>query len=536
MALVAIPFFVFAGVWLAYRRGLGGVIMLWTERARELAGATFSWLYLGVGALSILVVLLAVICIGTVRIGGKDAPMRVIPVEAVALGFAASTSVGLLFWAAGEPLFHMHNPPPVNGIRRMSSEAQILARSATYLHWAVLAHMTFGLFMIGFAIATGTLKGRRSVESVLAGTGLRRRAAWGDLLDGIIFIFAILALVAALASAAVSITAQGLAISGTRLGTGMLTGVLVALVLASVFLGARPLGSSLAAVARVSLFLLLIFLLLIVILGPKGYILGGGLKALWWMIKYFPSLMFNGFLDAPGGWAGRWTITHLGGWMLLAPIVGYALSRAARGYTLASAVRYLVIAPMFLSILTILVLGGLALSVDRTGGQIWAELPPLGTDSALLLALNELWAPRLMRVILLILSVLFFITFAGAATHAILHITVPGDDSDRRVIMERRALLLFWMIAFGFGGWCLLHYGGIGTMSSVSRLGAIPGVFITLGAVLAVFRLCLTAPKKLRPPEPVDPAAYRHQKQFDDNAAKVVGTVKRGHRRKTDGY
>ncbi len=534
MALVVVPFFVFAGVWWAFRRGFGASIMNWTEWAREWTVGVFGWLYLGVGALSILALILALVCIGTVRIGGPSAPIRVTPFEAIAYGFAASTSIGILFWAAGEPLYHVHLPPPVLGLRALSPEAQIMARTATYLHWGILMHVTFGLFMVAFALATGTLRGRRSVESVIAGARLRRRAAWGDFLDGTVFLFVILALIAALASAVVSVTAQGLAISGTRLGGGTMTGVLVFLVLASVFLGARPIGASMAATARVALVLLLVFLLLVLIFGPRGYAFIGGIKAAWGVLRYFPSLMFNGFLQDPGAWAGRWTITHLGGWMLLAPVIGYALSRAARGYTLAHAIVFLVIMPMFVSIFCILVLGGLALNIDRVDGSLWASVPRLGTDSALLLALNELWAPKFLRVILLILSVLFFVTFAGATVHAIMHIVVPGEDSDRRVITERRALLLVWGLAFGFAAWCLLHYGGIGAIASTSRLGAIPAVFVTLGAVLTVLRLCLTAPGKLRPPvEEVDASAYRHQKSFDVKAGEVVGRVKAGDRRKS---
>ncbi len=505
MALVVIPFFVFAGAWLSYRRGLGPLILDSTEGARQTSVALLSWLYLGVAALSIIAVILAAVLIGGVRIGGKDAPIRVTAGEAVAVGFGATTSVGLLFWAAGEPLFHMQAPPPGFGLVPRSPDAAVMARTAAYLHWAVLAHLTFGLFMVGFALSTGTLRARRSVESVLSGARLGRRTAWGDLLDGIVFLFVVLALVGALASATVSITAQGLAISGTPLMRGVLTGVLVALVLSAVFLGARPIGKSLAATARIALMLLLVFLLLVFVLGPKGYIFGGGFKALWWMIRDFFPLLFLGFLDEPGTWAGRWTITHLGGWMLLAPVVGYALSRAARGYSIGAAIRLFVFQPMLLNILTIMVLGGLALSVDG-GGRIYGELPRVGTDGALLLALNDLWAPKTMRVFLLLLSLLFFVTFAGAVTQAVVHIVVPGADSDRRVISERRALLLLWAVGLGFGGWCLLHYGGMGEIAALSRLGAIPGVFVTLGAALAVLRLSLRGPKALHPPAaPVDP-------------------------------
>ena len=504
MALVVIPFFVFAAVWMTFRFGHGPRVTAWAETTREWFAATFGWLYLGVGAASIVVVLLAWMLIGSVRVGGDEAPARVTPFEAVAVGFAASTSIGLLFWAGGEPLFHVHQTSPLDGMRPLSRDAQVLARSMTYLNLGLLSHALFGAFMIAFAISTGTLQGRRSLESAIAGARVYRRAAWGDFLDAVVFVFVILALISALFSATVSVTAQGLALTGGAFRPGLLTGVLVLLTVTGVFLGARPLGSSLATVARVSLILLLVFLAVVLVFGPKGYTLGGGLKALWWTIRYLPTLMFGGLAGAGAG-EGGWTVAHLGGWMLLAPLVGYTLSRAAQGYTLADAILYLVAIPVLLSILCILVLGGLTLAVDGQGGRLWAQMPRLGTDNILLAALNGLWPARFLRALLMILSVLAFVTFLGAMTHAIVHVTVPGKDGDRRTIVERRTLLVVWAVGIGLAAWFLLHYGGSQPVTAASQLGAVPGVLVAFGTVLAVFRLALTAPRRLRPPvEEVD--------------------------------
>lgn len=528
LVLVAIPLFVFAGVWMLTRRGLGPAIISASGWAREASIATLSWLFLGVGMLAIIVVLLAALLIGTVKIGGKDAPLRVTPGEGVAIGFAATTSLSLLFWAGGEPLFHFHVPPEDFSVRAESRDAAIIARAAAYFHWAVLSHAIFGLFMVAFAISAGTLGGRASVESALAGRKLLRPTAWGDLVDTLVVLFAVLAVIGTVATAAVSIMAQGLSFSGTGLRPFAMTALVIALVLAAVFIGARPIGASMATASRVTLGLLMLFLVLVVVMGPKGPIIIGGFRGLVAMVREFPTLMFGGFLGYPQDWAGRWTMTHLGSWLVLAPLLGYTLSRAAQGYSLLMAIRMFVFAPMLLSILVIWVLGGLTLAMDD-GGKIWAQVPRLGSDSALLLAMNNLWAPRMMRGLLLLLSVLFFITFAGAMTHALVHIGVTGPDADRRVITERRALLILWTIGLGGAGWSLVHYSGASATMAVSQLGAIPGVFIALGVAFTVLRLSLGGPSRLHPPlPPVDPGA----KPRHDDTAQVVGEVRRGTRRK----
>ncbi len=530
IGLILFPFFVFASVWFAFRRGYGAQVIQASEGLRQGAGTTFGILYMAVAFLTIIAVIYALFMLGGVRIGGMKAHRRVTPFEAIAVGFAASTSMMLLFWAGGEPIFHVHQPPAIFGMRAFSAETQIFARAAAYLHWGVLAHMTFALFLIAFSVSVGTLRQNRSVISLFKGYRLGRPSLGADFLDGIIIIFATLTLIGMLGGAVVSLASQIGPLFGIKVGSGGILTILTILIFCAIILAARPIGLTMATVARVALVTLLILLLFIFLLGPKGYILGGGFKAIGVMVRDFPDFMLGGAGMVRGDWTMRWTITHLGNWFVLAPLVGYFLSRTARGYSVGQAVCYLAIIPMLLTILVILVIGGLALSVDgRSGGGLWSGMTPYGTDSATLRAVGSLWGAPVLKVLLLLVGASAFVTFAAAMIHAILHITVPGDDSNAKVIMYRRTALVIFGLALGFAGWAVIHYGGMGSVAAVGRLGAIPGMLMTLGCVITVIRLGLLPSHRLKPPEAeVDADAYRTQ-----TALKVepVGSVKLDRRR-----
>ncbi len=530
IGLIVFPFFVFAGVWFAFRRGFGAQTIQVAEGLRQGAGMTFGILYMAIAVLTIIAVFYGLIMLGKVQIGGKGAFRRVTPGEAIAVGFAASTSIGLLFWAAGEPLFHVHRPPGDFGITPLTRDAQIMARAAAYLHWGVLAHMTYALFLIGFSVSVGTLRQGRSATSLYHGYRLQRLSLSSDLLDGMIIIFATLALIAMLGGAVISVSAEIVALMPVSMGPAGLLTILLLMVFAAIILAARPIGTSMAAVSRAGLATLMILLLLVFILGPKGFILTGGFKAIWVMLRELPDFMLAGIGMGRDDWTLRWTITHFGNWIIFAPLVGYFLSRAARGYSVSEAVVCFAIVPMLLTILAILIFGGLALSIDsRSGGGLWSGVEQFGTDSALLRSVGSLWGAPVLKTLLLLVGITAFVTFAAAIIHAILHIAVPGEDSDRRVITNRRVALVLFGLALAFAGWACIRYGGMGSVAAVGRLGVIPGVLITLACIIGVLRLGLLPAHRLKPPDAdIDASAYRTQTAVQ---VEPVGSVKLDKRR-----
>ena len=76
-----------------------------------------------------------------IRIGGPEARPVIGRFAAIAIGVAASTSLGLLFWAAAEPVYHAHQPPRSFGLDAAERRcARLFARAATYLHWSLTVH------------------------------------------------------------------------------------------------------------------------------------------------------------------------------------------------------------------------------------------------------------------------------------------------------------------------------------------------------------------------------------------------------------
>lgn len=536
MGLIVMPILLLIGLWAVAKKGRMDSVVAASEKLRVAGFEMLGWLFIGVAVLAIIATILGAGMLGRIKIGGPDALPRLSPFECTAVGVAASTSIGLLFWASAEPLFHARSLPGVFDVMRNSLEAQVLGRSAAYLHWGILAHLIYGLFMIGFAITVHTQWGAPSLDSVLSGPrhGQRLRVR-GGLMDGASIGFGLLALVAGLAGGAIVIAALTSHLTGMRFGGGSAAVIVAILAVSAVLVGARPVSRSYAALACAGLILLYIFLLALFILGPsKGFVLGGGLRALWWSVKYFPQFMIDGL---SGVWSERWTIVYLGGWMTFGPLVGYFMSRAARGYSLANALRMFIFAPMFITILTILIIGGVTLALDRnSGGAIWAAVQGRGPDDAIIVMLSMLRGSILLKCLLVALLTLFLVSFAGGIVHAVLYMVVPGDDADRRVIADRRAGLIVMLLLFAGASMAALRWNIIPGMEAVARLGAFPGVIITLLTALAVLRLCFTPAHKLAPPKAkLDGGKAGKQErlklEYTDDPHEVGGSIKRRPRR-----
>lgn len=536
MGLIVMPILLLVCLWAAAKKGRMGSVIAASEKFRLAGFEMLGWLFIGVAVLAVLAMLLGAGMLGRIKIGGPDALPRLAPFECKAVGVAASTSIGLLFWASAEPLFHARSLPGAFDVMRNSLEAQVLGRSAAYLHWGILAHLIYGMFMIGFAITVHTQWGAPSLDTVLSGPRFGKRLrVRGGLMDGASIGFGLLALVAGLAGGALVMSALMSHLSGTPHGGGTAAIIVAILAILAVMIGARPVSRSYAALACAGLTLLYVFLLALFILGPsKGFVLGGGLRALWWSIKYSPQFMIDGL---NGVWSERWTIVYLGGWMTFGPLVGYFMSRAARGYSLANALRMFVFAPMFITILTILIIGGVTLAVDRnSGGAIWVAVQGRGPDDAIVATLSMLRGSILLKCLLLVLITLFLVSFAGGIVHSVLYMVVPGDDANRRVIADRRAGLIVMLLLFAGAAIAAIRWNMVPGIEALARLGAFPGVIITLLSALAVLSLCFTPASKLAPPKTKPDAGKGGQQgtlklEYTDDPHAVGGSIKRPPRR-----
>src|SRR5687767_1171232 len=73
---------------------------------------------------------------GRTTFGGVGAKRLLKPWDWCAVAIGVNTAVGILFWAAAEPIFHLTQPPISLGLAAYSPEAGTFALSTLYMHWS----------------------------------------------------------------------------------------------------------------------------------------------------------------------------------------------------------------------------------------------------------------------------------------------------------------------------------------------------------------------------------------------------------------
>ena len=492
-------FFVFVAGWSGYGPSLAALAqesLVWLMN-------TVGWAFVGVGLAVIIVSVLMFSQLGSYRIGGPETKPGHSTFTAVAIGVAASTSLGLLFWATAEPLYHVHQPPRSLGLLPLTDGSQVFARYATMIHWAIIAPIMNALCMIVFGLTVQNIKRRPTLDGVAFRAAEPRPV--GTVLDGSLVFFATLMAVGAFASCTLALSGEM-----TRFGsTGPNPAALFALALAMVFVifvaGARPIRTVYSVLARGGLILMILMMVATLLIGPTLSIIGGGLRALWHMIWALPSMLSFTGLSSGDAWPQTWTMTHWGNAMLLAPLIGLFLSRAARGFRVGEAVMCFAVIPAAVTMLWVVVFGGLALSVDQaTGGSIWATIGRGGADDATYAALWSLPAGESLVVGFVMLIALAFATFGAAMLHAVMRICAPGADDDQETGDARASIATLWCAGIGLAGWGLASYGVGPVVDTIARLGSLPALFVTIAILVGALRLMM-APRSLNVIAKADP-------------------------------
>ena len=484
------PFLALVLVFIAGWTGFGPQLTVFAQASLAWLMQSLGWLFVVVGVVAVFAIIGIYGLLGSIRIGGADTRPGHSPFTAIAIGVAASTSLGVLFWATAEPVSHVHQPPGSMGLSPRSLDAQTFALTAAMIHWAVIANVMNALCMAVFGLTIHNLKRTPTLDGAIFRAEEARPV--GSVLDSFLVFFATLMVVGAFASCAVALSGEM-----TRFGSNEPNpAALFALALAMIFVifvaGARPIRTVFAMLARAALILMFLMMAVTVLIGPSADILGGGFQALWNMIWSLPSVLSFSGLSNGDTWPQTWTMTHWGNAMLLAPLIGLFLSRAARGFPVSDAIFYFSIVPAAITMLWIIVFGGLAISIDEaTNGSIWAAMTQGSADDASYRALWALPGGESLMIGFIILLALAFVTFAAAMLHAVMRICAPGSDSDPAVGAARGSIASVWCLGLGLTGWGFASYGVGPVIDTLARLGGLPALFVTVGFLVAALRLVL---------------------------------------------
>ena len=439
---------------------------------------SFGWFYIVVVAVFLAVVLaLAVLPSGQLRLGPDDADPDFPYPSWLAMLFAAGMGIGLMYFAVAEPVQHYAAPPEaVPGTFDAAREAMVI----TFIHWGVHAwgvYALVGLSLAYFAHRKGLPLTLRS--GLVPLLGRRVNGPLGDAVD----IFAIWGTLFGIA------TSLGLGVAQINSGLTYLTGLpsdpwvqvsLIVLVMgaatASVLTG---LDRGVRRLSELNLAIAVCLMLFVLIVGPTGFLMKALVQNFGLYLDHFFVRTFNLYAYEPRGWMADWTLFYWAWWIAWSPFVGMFIARISRGRTIREFVVGVLLVPTGFTFMWMTVFGNTAISLDM-GSAYGAIAEAVRTDlsTSIFHFFEELPGTRLTSALTVLLVAVFFVTSADSGSLVIDTIASGGADDTPR--WQR----VYWCVLEGAAAALLLLAGGLNALQAATLIAALP--FAVIMILLAV--------------------------------------------------
>jgi len=319
--------------------------------------------------------------------------------------FITGTAMGLVVWAAAEPLRHLAGNPLIGKDDFVDGRSGGRALGLTMFHWG--AHIWAVFSLTGLAIAQAGHKHGlplRLSSALYPLLGRQVRRLPGILVDVVALVAGLLVLMPVLAYSLIEIEALLRPFTGHADTAGLLAQEKATIERAArLAAGGDPVRfeaiiaqrlpippnviyfhAGLAAVATLALALGLrsgvrwlvmaaaivlgAAVLLLLLAGPTRSTMALMTEGAWrYVVDVLPQMLGWSRDEAMKRWQGWWTVWSWGGWIALAPIVGAFLARISRGRTVRQYLVATLIVPTVLSILLIGLMGGAAVQLQCCG-------------------------------------------------------------------------------------------------------------------------------------------------------------------------
>ena len=424
--------------------------------ARRVLFGRFDWVFLGAMFLAVgYAFVLLVGPWGSIRLGGPDAEPDYTYPTYFAMVFTAGIAAGVVFWGPAESLFHYGSPPPGTGVTPRSAAAAVVALTYASFHWGVSAWCAY--LVVGLPIAYYThqhgapLRVSTILTPFLGVDGLD--GALAKLVD----VLAIFATIGGIATSVAFVGQQflagitfqwGVAVGGS--GALLFVAGLVVIYGVSAESGVQR---GIRRIAGVNLVLFVLFALLLLIVGPRGFVLDVGAAALGRYATDFVSMSFV----ASSPWAADWTVWNWAWWFSWAPFAGLFLAALSKGRRVRTVVFTGVVATSVASVCWHLLFGGTALALQRSGrADVLATIDAAGGAEAVagFPVLAALPLSRLLLFAFLALIVVFIVTSADTST------LVVSILATRRGVAPTTGSIVFWGVLQGLVAGAVLLVGG----------------------------------------------------------------------------
>lgn len=425
--------------------------------------------------------------LGKIVLGGEGAERSLKPFDWFAVSLCVNTAVGILFWAAAEPLYHLTAPPESLGIEPGSRNAAVFALSSLYLHWSFVPSSLYALPALAFALAFHQRNRPFSLTSCLDGLGVGDGGGIGAALDGLC-VFCLVAGMAASMATGILTLAGGLeymhwAKSSPWAWAAIGTAIVVTFLASSL----SGLDRGIRWLSVLNSWLFFVFLGIAIVWGPLREMLSLGRDAFVDFTASFPSRTLLLSYSASDPWPRAWTVFYWAVWLAWAPVTALFLGRIARGYSVRQFLWVNLILPGLFAIVWMTIFGGTALSLETSGAGLSRLLAEKGPESLAYALLERYPLAWLFIPTFLITVFVSYVTSADSNTSVIAGLCSSGIGPE---CPEPRAYLkILWGAVLGSVAIVALCFSGVDGIRTLSYLGGVPALFFELAAMVGLWRM-----------------------------------------------
>jgi len=436
-------------------------------------------LVLAVNVFMVVSLLFAFSKFGSIRIGGNDARPEFTTFAWFSMLFSAGMGIGLLFFSVGEPIMHFATPPiPFSD----QAERANNAFTYTFLHWGLHAWAIYALIGLGLAFMAFNRNQPLTIRSLYYPLfGDRIHGPVGNIIDVIAVVATLFGLATSLGFG-VQQVAAGLdhlfQIPNTVNTQVILIGLITLAATASVVAG---LDKGVRVLSELNLRLGLIFLVLMLIIGPTVFLLDGYIQNTG---RYFQNIIGLGTWTEAftgGKWQNDWSVFYWAWWISWSPFVGMFIARVSKGRTIREFILGVLLVPTLLTFLWMSVFGGSAIFLELQQPGIMSIPVNEQLSTALFVLLEQFPLNFVTSLLGIVLVTSFFVTSSDSGSLVIDSITA-GGKLDAPVGQR-----IFWALSEGGVAATLLLGGGLAALQTAATITGLPFALLLLVMLYSLY-------------------------------------------------
>lgn len=444
----------------------------------------FGWFYLLFSLFSILfMIILSLTRIGDIRFGGPDAKPEYTIYQWFTMALCGGIGTGILFWAMGEPIFHIAGPPAGVYAEPFSRKAGIFAISQTILHWTFAQYALYSLCGVAIGLMAYNRRKALSVTSIFEPFIPPRYLKPSKTFISAACLFCIVGAVSCSMAAGLMQIGAGLEflyeIPAKPITWFIIAAAIIAIYIISAISGIKK-GMRMLSSFCTRIFILM--LLFVLIAGPTVFILNIGTEAVGDLFdNIFSRSVLLPTMAEKDTWPKDWIIQFMASFFVYAPIIGLFLTRLARGRTVRQFIMMNIFAPSVFCAAWISIWGGCAVYFQHTGiFDVWKAVNTTGMESTIFTLLNNLPGGYILSFIFIVAVFASFTTLADPMASTMATLSTKGLLVDEEA---PKYLKITWGCAFGFIAFLLVASNGA---------NAVRGLFSIVGLPMAIMILFMT--------------------------------------------